>query len=267
MHAQFDAIFTALGDTEQLDAVAELFSVLDVGSFELGDALDVSLVELDRDTEGDGGNQRCLVRGVDPFDIESRIGFGIAEALGFLEHVVEGQALVAHFGQDEIGRAVDDAGYPFDAVGGQAFAQRLDDRDATGHRRFEGDHDALLLGGGENLGAMHGEQRLVGRDHMLAIGDGLHDHFLGHAVATDQFDDDVDFRIIDQRKGVVGHAGGATGDLSGQFHILVGHGRDANRTAGATGNFFLVALENGPGATADGADADKANIDRFHFSG
>eukprot|EP00825_Cyclidium_porcatum_P047858 TRINITY_DN7862_c0_g1_i2.p2 TRINITY_DN7862_c0_g1~~TRINITY_DN7862_c0_g1_i2.p2 ORF type:complete len:142 (+),score=38.06 TRINITY_DN7862_c0_g1_i2:100-525(+) len=60
--------------------------------------------------------------------------------------------------------------------------------------------DALLLRSRENLGAMHGEQRLVGRHHVLAIGDGLHDHFLGHAVAADQLNDDVDFRIIDQKK-------------------------------------------------------------------
>ncbi len=114
------------------------------------------------------------MRSIDAFDVEGRIGFGITEALRFLEYVVEGQPLVAHFGQDEVGRAVDDAGDPFDAVGGQAFAQRLDDRDAAGHRRFEGHHHALLLGGGENLGAMHGEQRLVGGDHVLAVGDGLH---------------------------------------------------------------------------------------------
>jgi hypothetical protein len=122
----------------------------------------------------------------------------------------------------------------------------------------------FLLGGGENLRAMHGEQRLVGSDHVLAIGDRLHDHFLGHTVATDQLDNDVDFRIIDQRKGIIGHAGRATGDLLGQLDVLVGDGRNANRTAGTAGNFLRVALENSPGATADGADADKANIDGFH---
>jgi hypothetical protein len=91
---------------------------------------------------------------------------------------------------------------------------------------------------------VHGQQRLVGRHDMLAIGDGLHDHFLGHAVTADQFNDDVDFRIVDQRKGIIGHAGSFTGDLLGQLNIFVGHGRNANRTAGAASNFFRVALEN-----------------------
>ncbi len=264
MHTQFDTLVAALGYTQQLDAVAELLGVLDVGGFELGDAFNVGLVELDRDAVGDGGNQRRLVGGIDPFDIEGRIGFGITQALGFLEHVVKGQALVAHFGQDEIGRAVDDAGRPLDTVRRQTFAQGLDDGNATGHRGLEGDHDALLLGSREDFRAMHGEQRLVGGNHVLAIGDGLHHHILGHAVAADQFDDDVDFRIIDQREGVVGHPGRTAGNLPGQFDIPVGHSRNAYRTTGAAGNFFCVAIENGPGTTADGADADKANIYGFH---
>ena len=95
-----------------------------------------------------------LVRGIDAFDIEGRIGFGIAQALRLLQHGVEIQALVAHFGQDEIGGAVDDAGNPLDAVGRQAFAQRLDDRDAAGNRRLERHHHALVLRGLENLVAV-----------------------------------------------------------------------------------------------------------------
>jgi hypothetical protein len=149
-----------------------------------------------------------------------------------LSTVVERQALVAHFGQDEVGRAVDDAGRPFDAVGGQAFAQRLDDRDAAGDRGLEGNHDALLLGGGEDLGAMHGQQRLVGGDHMLAVGDGLHHHFLGHAIAADQFDDDIDFRVIDHGEGVIGHLAGATRDLLGKLDVLVGNDARKCESAG-----------------------------------
>ncbi len=49
------------------------------------------------------------------FDVEGRIGLGVAEALGFLEHYFKVQALVAHLGQDEVGGAVDDAGNPLDA--------------------------------------------------------------------------------------------------------------------------------------------------------
>jgi hypothetical protein len=130
-------------DAQQLDAVAQLLGVLDVGGGQLGDAFDVGLVELHRDAEGDGAHQRGLVRGVHAFDVEGRVGLGIAQALRLLQHHVEVQALVAHLGQDEVGGAVDDAGDPLDAVGRQALAQRLDDGDAAGHRGLEGHHHAL----------------------------------------------------------------------------------------------------------------------------
>ena len=51
------------------------------------------------------------------------------------------------------------------------------------------------LRGGEDLVAVHGQQRLVGGDHVLAVGDGLQHQLLGDAVAADQFDDDVDVGI------------------------------------------------------------------------
>jgi hypothetical protein len=137
---------------------------------------------------------RHLVRRVDALDVEGRIGFGVAQALGLLQHGRKIEALVAHLGQDEVGGAVDDAGDPLDAVGREAFAQRLDDRDATGHGRFERHHHALLLRRREDLGAMHGEQRLVGGDHVLAGRDGFHHQLARDAIAADQFDDDVDGR-------------------------------------------------------------------------
>ena len=134
------------------------------------------------------------------------------------------------------------------------------------HGRLEGHHHALLLGGGENLVAMHGQQGLVGGDHVLAVLDGLQDQLLGHAVAADELHHNVDFRIRHHRESVVRQpGGGAGGDLPGQLQVLVRHCGDADRPAGAAGDFFLVTLENGEGAATDGADAQESNIDRFHF--
>ena len=83
-------------DAEQLDAVAELLGVADVGRLQLGDAFDVRLVELHRHAERDGAHDRRLVRGVDAFDVEGRVGLGIAQALRLLQHGVEVQPLGAH---------------------------------------------------------------------------------------------------------------------------------------------------------------------------
>jgi hypothetical protein len=163
VHAQLDAVVAALGDAQQLDAIAQLLGVGDVGRLQLRDALDVRLVELHRDAERDRAHDRRLVRRIDAFDVEGRVGLGITQRLRFLQHDREVEALGAHLRQDEVGRAVDDAGDPLDAVRGQALAQRLDDRDAAGDRAFERDHHAALARRGEDLRAVHREQRLVGR--------------------------------------------------------------------------------------------------------
>jgi hypothetical protein len=85
-----------LGDAQQLDAVAQLFGVADVGRLQLGDAFHVGLVELHRHAKGDGAHQRGLVRSVHAFDVEGGVGFGVTQALRFFQHHAEVQALGAH---------------------------------------------------------------------------------------------------------------------------------------------------------------------------
>ena len=113
------------------------------------------------------------MRRVHALNVKGWVGFGITQRLRFFEHHVKVQALVAHLGQDEVGRAVDDAGDPLDRIGAQAFAQRLDDGNAAGNRRLESHHNALALGSRKDLGAMHSQQRFVGSHHMLARLNGL----------------------------------------------------------------------------------------------
>src|SRR5690606_3552062 len=153
---------------------------------------------------------------------------------------------------------------PLDTVGGQPFAQRLDDGDATGHCSLEGHHHAARLSGREDLVAMHGKQCLVGGDHVLAVLDGLEHQFAGHAIAADQLDDDVDVRIAHHRESVVGELHTATGHRAGMLEVLVRHRGDADRPPGAPGDFFLVTFQNVEGAAADGTDAQQAYVDRFH---
>ena len=200
MHAELDAGRRAPRDAEELDAIAQFLRVADVLAGQLRDAFGVDLVELHRHAEGDRRHDRELVRGVDALDVERGIGLGIAARLRLGQHRRERRALGAHLGQDEVGRAVDDAGDPFDPVGGEPFAQRLDDRDAARHRAFEGDHHALRVRGRENLVAVPGEERLVGRDDVLAVGDRLQDERARGLEAADQLDDDVDVRMREHRR-------------------------------------------------------------------
>jgi len=211
-----------------------------------------------------GAHQRGLVRGVHAFNVESGVGLGVAQALGFFQHHVEVQALVAHFAQDEVGGAVDDAGQPLDAVGRQAFAQGLDDGDATGHGGFKRHHHALGAGGGKNFGAVHGQQRLVGRHHVFASRNGLQHQGLGNAVAADQLDDDVDLGVGNDLAGVAHHSHSLAHGGFGAGHVEVGHHGDFNATARTAGDFFLVAFEHIERAAAHGTDAEQANLNGFH---
>src|SRR5690606_39445371 len=67
-----------------------------------------------------------LVRGVHPFNVEGGICLGVTQPLGFSQHRIERQPARLHFAQDEVGRSIDDAGDPVDAVRSKAFAHRLD---------------------------------------------------------------------------------------------------------------------------------------------
>ena len=106
--------------------------------------------------------------GVEAADVEGRIGFGVALGLRFLQHIGEGAMLLLHLRQDVIAGAVEDAVDAPHLVGGQRFAQRLDDGNAAGDRRLEVERDAVLLGQARQLGAMLGQQRLVGGHDVLA---------------------------------------------------------------------------------------------------
>ena len=184
--------------------VAELFGVLDVGRLRAGDALDVGLVELHRDAEGDGRDQRRLVRGIDAFDVEGRVGFGVARRCASFSTVSKDRPL---------SRISERMKLVVPLMMPAAHSMRL----AVGPSR-----SALMIGmppataasnatmtpfccGGEDFGAMHGEQRLVGGDDMLAVGDRLHHHFLGDTIAADQLDDDFDIGVVDDTEKVVGH--------------------------------------------------------------
>ena len=211
------------------------------------------------------GHDGELVRGVDAFDVEGRVGLRVAAGAAPPSSTSSKLgALVAHLGQDEVAGAVDDAGDPFDAVGGQALAQCLDDRDAARHRGLERHHHAPLLRRREDLVAMPGEQRLVGGDHVLAVLDRLQDQILRDLGAADQLDHDVDVGIAHDRERIGGHLGGAADDALGALQILVRDDLKRDGAAGAAGDFFLIAAQDRKRAAAYGADAQQADVDGSH---
>ncbi len=64
--------------------------------------------------------------------------------------------------------AVENAGNAREAVAGEAFTDRLEDRDATGDRGLERQSDLVLFGQGREVGAVDSDHRLVGGDGVTA---------------------------------------------------------------------------------------------------
>ena len=140
------------------------------------------------------GEDRRLGAGVVALDVGGGIALGVPELLGLGQRLGVRRARLGHAGEDEVGRAVDDAHDPADVLAGQRLAQRAHDRDAAGHRRLEQQVDPGRLGRGEQLGAVVGQQLLVGGDHRLAGLQRREDQLAGRLDAADHLDDHVDRR-------------------------------------------------------------------------
>ena len=117
MNAKLNARFSALCDAQQFDAIAQLLSVFDVGSTQFGNAFNVGLVKLNGNSKGQGAHECGLVCSIYAFNVEGGIGLCITQALSFFEDHIKVQTFVAHFGQNEIGGAIDDASHPLNSVG------------------------------------------------------------------------------------------------------------------------------------------------------
>ncbi len=203
------------------------------------------------------------MRGVHALNVEGRVGLGIAQRLRFGQHVGEIPSLLPHLGQNEVAGAVDDARDPLHRVAGQTLADGLDDGDAAGHGRLEGDHQALLAGLGEDFVAMLGDQGLVGGDDVLAIVQRRQHQFARRAEAADEFDDDVDGGIVDDFKGIGGEPDAFGIADAGAVQVQAGGGDDLDRASGTAGDFPGVALEHADSAAAHGPNAQQADLDGF----
>ena len=265
VHPQLDPIAAATGDAEVFDAIAQLGGIGDVQCADLRDALGKTALELERNTEGQRAENGQLVRRVDAFDVEARIGLRIAQRLGLGEDIGEVATLVAHLGQDEVTGPVDNACDPIDVVCRQAFAQGLDDGNATGDGRLEAHHDTALARRSEDLVAVPSDQRLVGRDHVLAVLDRPEHQLERRRIAPDQLDDDLDLGILDDGEGVRADPPDRLEPLD-LIRIIVPCRcmRDLDPATGATRDLRSIARQDRHSAAADRPQAQKSDLHRFH---
>ena len=143
-------------------------------------------------TEGERGQDGRFRRGVVPLHVRRGVALGQAELLGLTQHVVVAVAVLLHAGEDVVGRAVHDPHDADDLLPRQRLAQGPDHGDGAGHRRLV---KQVHPGGGghlRQLGAGHGEQRLVRRHDRLAVAQGHLDQLVRRVEAADDLDHHVD---------------------------------------------------------------------------
>ena len=199
--------------------------------------------------------------GVAAVHVERRVGLGVPESLSLGEGVRVADAALGHGRQDEVARAVQDALDGRHLVGREAFRQGTDDRDAAGNARFKSDDALGAPGRLEHFRPMSGEQGFVGRDDVLAGRQGVEHDLFSETGAAEQFDDDVNLRVVDRGRDV------------GRDQ-LARHGRPCLRKvadddmlqvdgpARPEGDAVRVPQEQSRHAAADGPAADHRNVQR-----
>ena len=170
-----------------------------------------------------------LVDRVVALDVAARVGLRVALRLGLGEHVVVRAAALAHRGQDEVRRPVDDPADPRDHVRGKVRGERREHRDPPADGGLEAERGARAAGDRLELRAVMGDHVLVGRHHRLAGGQrGRHER-MGRLVAAHQLDDRVDPRIGDQVRRGVGHELVGNAEVAGPVEALLGHAGEQQR--------------------------------------
>ena len=96
-------------DAEQLDPIAEIVGVADIVARDVLDAFDMDAGEIDLAAEGERGQYRELMGGIEAADVEGRVGLGIAQLCASASTSAKSRPALAHLGQDVIAGAVEDA--------------------------------------------------------------------------------------------------------------------------------------------------------------
>ncbi len=176
------------------------------------------------------------------------------------------QAVLLHPGEHVVGGAVHDAGHRADLVAGERVLQRTDDRDAAAHARLEEDVDAGFLRGVHDLLAVRRDERLVRRDHALAVPErGEHD-VAGDPRAADELDDNVDLGVARHAHPVRREVRERQAEFVGARLGEVGEPSELDVDSGTAAEVELMTSEDLDDARADGAEADQTDANTGHVN-
>ena len=202
--------------------------------------------------------------GVDAFDIEARIGLGIAFLLRLAQHLAKVGTGPLHLGKDVIAGAVEDAVDAGQRIGRRAFAQPLEDGDAARHRRFEGEGCVVDGSGLGQLEPVMRDHRLVGGDNPLAVVEGSTRQGERRPIrSADQLHHDIDIVARGHGLHVVDPGIGRQVDAAVLAPFARSDRRDRNRASGARGNHVAIGLDKADNPDPDRAQSCQGDAQRF----
>jgi hypothetical protein len=218
----------------------------------------------DPGVEGEAGQDRALGGRVEPLDVRGRVGLGVTQCLRLLERVGEAGPGGVHPVQDVVGGAIDDPQHLPYLVAGQRLAQRAQQRDRAAHGRLVIQVGAAVAGGLVQRGTVLGQQRLVGRDHRLAVLHGREQQRPRGLDPPDDLDHNVHAGPGGQLHGVAGEQG--RGDVDAALPAGPAHGHPGYFQRGADPRLQAGRLpaEQPVHLGADSAAAQQRHLQRLH---
>ena len=214
--------------------------------------------------KAEAGQDREFLRGIVTFDVEGRVGLRIAEPLRLTQAFVEGEPILLHAGEDVVAGAVEDAVNAGERRAVEAFAQRLDDRDAAGDGGLEIERHAVAFREHGKLLTVPRQQCLVCGHHRLAGRQRRFDGALGRiALPAHDLDQNIDRPVGRQRHGI----GEPAKLLDVEIALLGarsgGERHHLDRPAAARHELVAPLIQETDHSAADGAQPGKPDFERL----
>ena len=200
MHAQIKAQGGLPGSCQHANRVTQLPSMDKVPGLQRANPLAIHIVRADLRMEGQRGEDRQLVRSVDPVNVARWISLGIPQVLRLSQGVVVAFPVPGHCRDHVVRRAVNYRPNGRHFVRLQITLQHPDDWDAAADARLVAQFPAASLRQLQELRTMLRHHLFVGRHHRLASRQRRPDAVGRRLLAAHQLHDDVDFVERGQRQ-------------------------------------------------------------------
>ena len=201
--------------------------------------------------------------GVPAVDVQGRVFFREAQLLGLGQGVCVIGPVFPHGGKNIVGRSVNNAHNGIDVVANQGILQALDNGDAAAGGRFEINGGAHFRGKLENLRSVLGQKSFVPRNDGLAGPEGQRHQVVSLARPSNQLNNDVYFRVIDQILPIIRQQFPGNDGFSGLFQVAHGDALEPERNLAPGFQKGVIAAQRFINAGTDRSQPGKPKLYRF----